>query len=250
METKLTKQQAFLTALAQGKSWALKKFYLQLVAAKNDKEFWQELSNKINNSVCCEINTLSELPKHLNNYDYTSFIKTTPAYVLMIFMLLALLFSSCKEQETKLHPIKKLHTIPNSKTEESLSKESKKDSLKFNYLTTKKIRDMLNKYIIRAQLPVAEKRRLKAIVRKTKRYTLLKDKKQLSNLFSEKNPKKIAEILEQMVIFQNAIKPAYTKPKPILKYKGINFIEEKKEKHDTLKKEPNPVPPYKGVNFL
>jgi hypothetical protein len=189
------------------------------------------------------------------------FLKSIPIHILAAFLMLAMLFSSCgteksrktteqsnlssvgdtslakNEGDTKVEETKTVNTKGEEEESDSLSSA---DDIDINSLDEDDIRLFLNDYIVKAQLPSSEKRRLKALLDGAKEEVVMGAKNDLSKLFKENNPEKIAKILEQMVLFAAKSDSTNIKPPNVTKYKGTNFNKEKLPPMQTA---------YKGVNF-
>ncbi|MBN1234162.1 MAG: hypothetical protein JXA60_12465 [Candidatus Coatesbacteria bacterium] len=232
----------FLNALERGDRKALKAFYDRLSLQNEDSDFYKEIDEIVTRKNREE---LTEFINRKSGVDYNSFLKTAPVNILLIFFLMAMLFSACnkssfsQESETKITQTES-NLLNAESTDYNEDESSSSDSTDIE-----KLRGKVYIYIVKAQLPTGEKRRLKAVLKKASRQTIVDNKSDLSKLFKENDPEKIAQLLEEMILFQAANETSPINPNIHVKYKGVDFS----ENSDSLNKLPKPVPAYKGVDF-
>ena len=94
-------------------------------------------------------------------------------------------------------------------------------------MSAEELKARLYDYVVKAELPASEKRRLKAVLDIAQEPTVLQTRSDLVRLFRENEPAKIAAILESMVLFQQQQAQQQTAPvkHPAVqsRYKGVNF---------------------------
>jgi hypothetical protein len=118
------------------------------------------------------------------------------------------------------------------------TKVEEQQSSDVNTMSADDIKKQLYDYIVKAQLPASEKRRLKDVLSVANEPQVIESREDLVKLFKENDPQKIATILESMVLFQGLKGAQHKEPVSVPKYKGVNF-----------KKYPPIQTLYKGVNY-
>ncbi len=240
----------FREALKRGEKWALGEFYNRLSSSRDDSTFWNELMSLVPYKIRQdEGESIQALRLNLNSSSFDLFLKSIPIHILAAFLMLAMLFSSCNQEAERKTEQSNLSSIGNktlAETKVDTDLEEKPDSgvspvhMDVDYMNVDELKKALDDYIVMAQLPASEKRRLKAQLSSANKEAVLGAKSDLSRLFKENDPVQIADILEQMVLFSTTSDSTNIKPHNVTKYKGANFNNEKLPPMQTA---------YKGVNF-
>jgi hypothetical protein len=235
----VTQDRRFHRALKRGERWALEAFYDHLRSARDDAAFWSSLTEMVPKGVPHDERLqIDRLKEHLDAPDLRRFMADVPVRLLATFMLLAFVFAACNEPAKRDAPITAAGdsttrteaaaaTTATASAEPAVAEDAGEPAADagpkdVQSMTPEEIKAELGAYITRAQLPASEKRRLKRVLDTTTEQKVIGSRSDLAKLFRENEPKRIAVVLEQMVLFQRA-KPQPAKPTLMVRYKGVDF---------------------------
>lgn len=234
----------YIEALRRGDRAALERFYDELRSARDDDRFWAELSARLPCAVReAEASHITQLRSRVGGEGYATFLRRAPVPAVAVFLALAMTFSGCKGPEPGRSAPPQTHgpaveavetpdpvaTQPAAIVEpapveavapEETAQPPDPAAPDPETMTEDELRASLLEYIVKAELPAAEKKRLKAVVKKAKPRAIASTRSDLESLFEEEDPQKIADTLEEMVLFD---KPKIKTPVMATKYKGVDF---------------------------